>query len=72
MTEKIAIWLHFSRSLKVLYTMTTSARNAPLMLAITTIAIPNQPMIYAAIIIVMLVEFPHLTVLTKILSKRNK
>ena len=72
LTDKIANWMKFSNPLKVLYTMTTAARNAPLMLAITTIAIPNQPLIYAAIIIGMLVEFPHLTVLTKILSKRNK
>ncbi len=68
-TERIARWMKFPQALKVLYTMTTSARNAPLMLAITTVAIPNQPLVYAAIIIGMLVEFPHLTALTKILTK---
>lgn len=70
-TEKISKWMKFPNQLKVLYTMTTSARNAPLMLAITTVAIPDQPLIYSAIIIGMLVEFPHLTVLTKILSKNK-
>jgi len=43
--------------------MTTAARNAPLMLAITIIVIPNQPQIYATIIIGLLVVFPHLTIL---------
>jgi len=68
-TEKISDLMKLPKKLRVLYTMTTSARNAPLMLAITTVAIPNQPLIYSTIIIGMLVEFPHLTVLTKILSK---
>ena len=33
------------------------------MLAVTAIAIPDQPLIYAALVIGMLVEFPHLTAL---------
>ncbi len=53
-----------------LLTMTTSARNAPLMLAVTTIALPEQPVVYAAIVLGMLVEFPHLTVLTHVLRRR--
>ena len=49
---------------------TTAARNAPLMLGLTTIAIPDQPLIYATITIGMLIEFPHLTALKSILLKR--
>jgi len=65
-TKKISKIFNFNYELRVLYAMTTTARNAPLMLAITTIAIPNQPLVYMAIIIGMLIEFPHLTVLTRI------
>lgn len=54
-----------------LLTMTTSARNAPLMLAVTSVAIPEQPVVYAAIVLGMLVEFPHLTVLTHLLRRRS-
>lgn len=50
-----------------LLTMTTAARNAPMMLGVTAIAMPDQPLIYAAIVIGMLVEFPHLTALRQIL-----
>jgi len=52
-----------------LLTMTTAARNAPMMLGVTAIAMPDQPLIYAAIIIGMLVEFPHLTALRQILLR---
>lgn len=55
-----------------LFTMTTAARNAPLMLGVTTIALPDQPLIYAALIIGMLVEFPHLTMLKHLLLRRRK
>jgi ACR3 family arsenite efflux pump ArsB len=51
----------------VLLTMTIAARNAPLMLAVTIAALPNQPLIYAALVIGMLVEFPHLTLLRRLL-----
>lgn len=50
-----------------LLTMTIAARNAPLMLAVTMVALPGQPLIYAALIIGMLIEFPHLTALRRIL-----
>ncbi|MGO1849165.1 arsenic resistance protein [Microbacterium sp.] len=53
-------------------TMTTSARNAPLMLALTTIALPDQPLVHAAIILGMLIEFPHLTVITQLLRRGGK
>lgn len=54
-----------------LLSMTTSARNAPLMLAITTVALPGQPLVYAAIVLGMLIEFPHLTALTHLLRRRE-
>ncbi len=54
----------------VLMTMTTGARNAPLMLAVTIAVLPDQPIIYAAIIIGTLIEFPHLIAL-KVLLKRK-
>ncbi len=52
-----------------LLAMTTAARNAPMMLGVTALAMPDQPLVYAAIIIGMLVEFPHLTALRHILLK---
>lgn len=54
-----------------LLTMTIAARNAPLMLAVTTAALPDQPLIYSALIIGMLVEFPHLTALRRLLLRRS-
>jgi len=56
---------------RVLLTMTTAARNAPLMLGVTAAAFPDQPLVYAAIVIGMLVEFPHLTILKHILLRRQ-
>lgn len=53
-----------------LLTMTTSARNAPLMLALSLAALPHQPVVHAGIILGMLVEFPHLTVLVQLLRHR--
>ncbi len=50
-----------------LLTMTIAARNAPLMLAVTMAALPEQPLVYAALVIGMLVEFPHLTALQRLL-----
>lgn len=50
-----------------LLAMTTAARNAPLMLAVTAVAVPDQPLILAALVIGMLVEFPHLTALKQLL-----
>ena len=55
---------------QALLSMTTAARNAPLMLAVTAVVIPDQPIIYAALVIGMLVEFPHLTVLKQALLAR--
>jgi len=56
---------------QALLVMTTAARNAPLMLGLTTAVFPDQPLIYAAIIIGMLVEFPHLTALKHLLLRQQ-
>ncbi|MGY6564604.1 MAG: arsenic resistance protein [Halomonadaceae bacterium] len=55
-----------------LLTITTAARNAPLMLAVTMVALPGQPLIYAAIVIGMLLEFPHLTLLRHLLLRSRR
>lgn len=55
----------------VLLAMTTAARNAPLILGLTTIAMPDQPLVYAALIIGILVEIPHLTVLSHLLLRKQ-
>ncbi len=55
----------------VLLVMTTAARNAPMMLGLSAAALPDQPLIHAAIVIGMLVEFPHLTALKHIMLKRR-
>lgn len=57
---------------QVLLTMTTSARNAPLMLALTTVALPGRPVVAAAIVLGMLVEFPHLTALAHLALRRAR
>lgn len=57
---------------EALLTMTTAARNAPLMLSVTMIALPNEPVIYAAIVVGMLVEFPHLTTLKHLLLRKQR
>jgi ACR3 family arsenite efflux pump ArsB len=54
-----------------LLSMTTAARNAPLMLGLTTAVFHDQPLIYAALIIGMLVEFPHLTALKHLLLRQH-
>lgn len=53
-----------------LLTFTASARNAPLMLAVTSLAFGDQPVLLAAIVVGMLLEFPHLTALTWVLRRR--
>lgn len=54
-----------------LLSMTLAARNAPLMIALTAVAIPEQPLLLAVIVVGMLVEIPLLTVLREILLRRN-
>ncbi len=55
-----------------LLTMTIAARNAPLMLAITMAVLPGQPLIYGALVIGMLIEIPHLTVLRRLLLRTRR
>lgn len=68
--EILAVRFHLAHPEHALLTMTTAARNAPLMLGLTTAAFPDEPLIYAALIIGMLVEFPHLTALKHLLLHR--
>lgn len=69
--ETLSKVFHFAHPEHALLTMTTAARNAPLMLGVTMAAFPDQPLIYAAIIIGMLVEFPHLTALKHLLLRKE-
>lgn len=55
---------------RALLAMTMAARNAPLMLALTAVAIPNQPLVLAIIVSGMLVEIPLLTALRQLLLWR--
>ncbi len=68
--ELAAKWGKLAHPEHCLLAFTTGARNAPLMLGLTTVAIPDQPLIYATITIGMLIEFPHLTALKAIFLKR--
>lgn len=72
LSEVIARTFQLSHSEHALLATTTSARNAPLMLAVTTIALPDHPVVAAAIVIGMLVEFPHLTALTHLLARQRQ
>ena len=65
--EAISRLAHLAYPDHALLTMSIAARNAALMLAVTMAALPGQPLIYAALIIGMLVEFPHLTALRHVL-----
>lgn len=65
--EVLSRLARFAYPERALMTMTTAARNAPLMLGVTMVALPDRPLVYAALVIGMLVEFPHLTALRLIL-----
>ena len=65
--EALSYVFRLSYPERALLTMTIAARNAPLMLAVTMGALPEKPLIYAALVIGMLMEFPHLTMLRRIL-----
>ena len=68
--ELLARHFQLTRPQHVLLAMTTTARNSPLMLGLATIVLPNQPMVYAVLILGMLVEFPHLTLLSNLFKRR--
>ena len=73
MGEFFARSFRLSRPKHILFSMTTTARNSPLVLGLATIALPDQPLVYAVLIIGMLVEFPHLTLLSRfLLRSRNR
>ena len=57
---------------RALLAMTTTARNAPLLLALTAAAIPDQPLILAAIVFGMLIEIPQLTLLKELLLRQRR
>lgn len=71
LAEGISKRLSLSYENHALLSMSTAARNAPLMLATTMVAIPDQPIIYAALVVGMLLEFPHLTLLTQLLNRNR-
>lgn len=71
LSEITSKWMRLSYEDRVLMTMTTAARNAPMMLVITMVTLPDQPIIYAAIIIGMLVELPHLIALKGVLLRQQ-
>ncbi len=69
--EVLARWFRLNHPQHVLLAMTTAARNAPLILGLTMIAIPDQPLIHAALTIGMLVEFPHLIALAQLFLRKD-
>ena len=64
----VAIGLRYGEH--ALLAMTMAARNAPLMLALTAVAIPEQPLLLAVIVFGMVIEIPHLTLLRQLLLRR--
>lgn len=72
--KAVARWVDLDYPARALLTMTTSARNAPMMLAVTSVAVADDPLVLAAIVLGMLIEFPHLTVVSNLLlhSKQDK
>ncbi|MEM1035581.1 MAG: arsenic resistance protein [Pseudomonadota bacterium] len=71
LSEAISKVMNLNYEDHVLMSMTTAARNAPMMLVVTMAVIPDQPIIYAAIIIGMLVELPHLVGLKSVLRRKQ-
>ena len=70
--EVLARRFRLGHAQHVLLAMTTAARNAPLVLGLTAVALPDQPLVYAALIIGMLVEFPHLTALSHLMMRQER
>ncbi|MEM6386795.1 MAG: arsenic resistance protein [Pseudomonadota bacterium] len=67
--EGLARLYHLQYPQRALLAMTMAARNAPLMLALTAVALPDQPLILAMIVFGMLVEIPLLTALKQLLLR---
>ena len=72
LSEMVSRAMRLDHADQVLMTMTTAARNAPLMLALTMAVLPDQPIVYAAIIIGMLIELPHLVGLKMVLKRQKR
>jgi len=71
--EGLSYFFRFHHPERALLVMMIAARNSPLMLAVTMAVFPEQPLIYAALVIGMLIEFPHLTLLQRVLlSTRSR
>ena len=62
----------FSREEEVSLTMTTAARNAPLMLGISLVLFPQQTLIHLVLVIGMLMEIPHLITITYLLKGKSE
>ena len=71
LSELLARCCRLNQAQHVLLAMTTAARNAPLILGLTMIAMPDQPLIHAALIIGLLVEFPHLIALSRLFLRKT-
>ncbi|MBD8507192.1 bile acid:sodium symporter [Hoyosella sp. G463] len=67
-----AFRLRLPRPDRVALTMTTAARNAPMMLAMSIVAFPDQPVLHATIVLAMLIEFPHLSLLAHVLREQPR
>lgn len=72
LTEGLSYFCRLAYPKRALLTMTVASRNAPMMLAVTMAVLPEQPLVYAALVIGMLVEIPHLTVLRYILLRKRE
>ncbi|MCG8373717.1 MAG: bile acid:sodium symporter [Balneolales bacterium] len=60
----------FPKKEEVSLTITTAARNAPLMLGISLVLFPQQILIHLVLVIGMLLEFPHLITITYVLKNK--
>ena len=65
--ERLSWLAHFDYPQRALLATTMAARNAPLMLGLTALVFPNEPMVLAVIVAGMLVEIPLLMALNRIL-----
>ena len=70
--EVLSRFARLTHQQRTLLAMTMAARNAPLMLALTAVAVPDQPLISAVIVAGMLVEIPLLTALKQVMLKRSR
>nr|WP_246335551.1 bile acid:sodium symporter [Microcella alkalica] len=69
--EALSRGLGLDRGQRSLLLIATSARNAPLVLALTAVAVPGEPLVLTVIVIGMLVELTHLTALSTWLDRRR-